>query len=303
MATVLDHVLCVLFVQREWRRKVLRSSSNPDLLSETQASSNGRIHSNRGGSPSSTSSSGETPPPPSSAGMVVTFSEDTTEAAAEAMEEFLGKTSSHASHFRPLAAVLGGIRGKKKAKKKSRKASAADDCTTESPLVTQSQRERGESPLRDSAHSSPRSKQKKKRSLLFKHSKSHDGSSEVIGEGSDVTDSQEELRGSCENVSETTDDKGRRRRRKMAELHVQPRLQISSPLTRDWSGSELRNEELQSLVRPPPAAWSMTGYLWLRLHTDNNRYEWTHIVSGGLCYHIVFVLPCDLIGVDLYSCV
>ncbi|CAI8024340.1 Arf-GAP with coiled-coil, ANK repeat and PH domain-containing protein 2 [Geodia barretti] len=264
-------------MKREWRRKVLRSSSNPDLLSDTQtSSSNGRIHSNRGESPSSTSSSGETPPP---SGMVVMFSEDTTEAAAEAMEEFLGRPSGHASHFRPLAAVLGGIRGKKKKakKKKSRTASTPDDPATESPLVTRSQRERGDSPLRDSAHSSPRSKQKKKRSWLL-HSKSHDGSAEVVGESSDVPDTREELRGSSENHCET-EDKGRRKKKPQTSLeepHLQQRLQISSPLTRDWSGSELRNEELQSLVSPPPASWSMTGYLWLRLHTDN-RYEWTHI--------------------------
>jgi hypothetical protein len=264
-------------MKREWRRKVLRSSSNPDLLSDTRTSStNGRIRSNRGDSPSSTSSSGGTPPP---SAMVVTFSEDTTEAAAEAMEEFLGRPSGHTSHFRPLAAVLGGIRGKKKKakKKKSRAASTPDDTTTESPLVTRSQRERGGSPLRDSAHSSPRSKHKKKRSWLL-HSKSHDGSAEVIGESSDVPDTREELRGSSENVCET-EDKGRRKKKPQTSLeepHLQPRLQISSPLTRDWSGSELRNEELQSLVSPPPASWSMTGYLWLRLHTDN-RYEWTYV--------------------------
>ena len=268
--------------QREWRRKALRSNSDPDLLSDvppTRSSSNGRIRSNRGESPSSTSSSGETPPP---SGMVVTFSEDTTEAAADAMEEFLGRPAGHSSHFRPLAAVLGGIRGKKKAKKKSRKSSTTDDTATESPLATQSQRDGGGSPLQSPAHSSPRarSKHKKKRSLLS-HSKSHDGSTEVMGERSDVPHSQEDLRGSLENVFET-EDKGRRKKKLHSlsgEPHLQPRLQISSPLTRDWSGSELRNEELQSLVRPPPASWSLTGYLWLRLHTDNSRYEWTHIVS------------------------
>ena len=273
----------------------MRSGSNPDLLSEAPPTSNGRLRSERGESPGSTSSSAGTPPPfgetpPLSGGMVVTFSEDTTEAAAAAMEEFLSRPAAHTPSFRPLAAVLGGIRGKKpKKKKKEKKMSLAEDGGAESPLASQSQKERDPaSPLRSPAHSSPKSRTKgrKIKSSLLGHLRSHDHpdeGSEVVGERSDAADSQEELSQSLENLSDP-EVKGRGKKKLLEEEpRLQHRLQISSPLTRDWSGGELRNEELQRLVRPPPPSWSMAGYLWLRLH-NQQRYEWSHVVSVvGVC--------------------
>lgn len=258
----------------------MRSSSNPDLLAETTSYHNGHLHDDRGGSPSSISSSGETPPP---SGLIVTFSEDTTESAADAMEEFLNKPPGH-THFRPLAAVLGGIRSKKKAKKKRQdKLSLSDDQTP-----PRTQRDGGSpSPLRHASHSSPSPsprhwKRKTKGSLFLSRSKSHDERGDTAGHLSNV--GADQLTGSCENISAEKEERGRRRRKKDAidgeDTHtpLQPRLKISSPMTRDWSGSELRNEELQSLVQPLPPSWSMAGYLWVRLQTDN-RYEWTNVVS------------------------
>lgn len=234
--------------------------------------------------------------------MLVTFSEDTTEAAAEAMEEFLqrpsgGNSGGGHSAFKPITAML---RGRRKAKKKKgSKVSTTDDTmSTESPLViAKSQRgdeESGESspssPLREGTNSSRKTSSgggasgmlRRAKGSLLNHLRSHDHaeeSSEVNGERSD----DQIVNESGDIVCEMTEDKSRKKKKILGSLNkepnVQPRLQISSPLTRDWSGSELRNEELQGLIKPHPQAWTKMGYLWLRMHTAENRYEWTHIVS------------------------
>lgn len=241
-------------------------------------------------------SSSDTPPP---SGMVITYSEDTTEAAAEAMEEFLQRPpgQSVSSSFRPLAAVLGGIRAKRRGRKKGRKFSE-NDVTTYSGSPLESQRGGGGS-APSSPHLQSREPDGKARhrgqhgghggvfrrakGSLLSHLRSHDESSEVVGERSDVPESP----GHHSQSESHGEEKGQRRRRQNSaptdEDYHQPRLQISSPLTRDWSGSELRNEELQSLVQPPPAAWTKTGFLWLRMQHEN-RYAWTPIVS-------VYILP------------
>lgn len=302
---------------------MVRSISNPDLLAAetidltSSPTSNGCLLGNRGDHVST--SSAESPP---TTGMVVTYSEDTTEAAAEAMEEFLLRpTSSSVSvPFRSLAAMLGGFRGKRKVKSKkgSKHVSSVDDSS-----VTSESQSRGTSPSSPlggresrSNHSSPQLNRKGNHSGVFRrpkgsqlsHLRPHDPNN--TGEGAEVkrgkseTDSLEDhtRSGSADNLHET--EKSRKKKKHHTSLnveqHLQPRLQISSPLKRDWSGSELRNEELQSLILPPPASWTKSGYLWLRMHTEN-RYAWTHIVSavcvvcvqvcvGGInsvfCFHV-----------------
>lgn len=265
--------------------KVIRSSSNPDLLSsETDhLTGNGHLLGLREDSPASTSSS-ETPPP---SGMVITYSEDTTEAAAEAMEEFLQRPAGQPGSFNLIAAMLGGIRAKRRVKKKGRKFSV-DDSSSETRVVPQAQRGGGSAPSSPRPqHSEPdlRAKNRGNHVRMFRRGKgsllgnlrSHDHSgesTEVISESADMPETHPQ----SESGEGNSD-------------HHQPRLQISSPLARDWSGSELRNEELQSLVQPPPTAWTKTGYLWLRMQQDQ-RYAWTHIVSTYNVYTCMRLCAC-----------
>ena len=276
--------------QKEGQRRLVRSISNPDLMAAEVADlidahhSNGHLLGDRESTVST--SSAETPPP---SNMVVTYSEDSTEAAAVAMEEFLQRPTSRSVSvpFRPLAAVLQSMRGKRRGKK-----SPVNGSSTVPESLSQGDATPPPSPqLRPSSDShSPRMNRRGNNSGVFRrakgtlvnHRKSPEGV-EVRGEKSDYQSLRSRTQsGSADNLTEVA-EKGRRRRKKHhvsldVEQHLQPRLQISSPLTRDWSGSELRNEELQRLVRPLPASWSKTGYLWLRMHMEN-RYAWTHIVS------------------------
>ena len=318
---------------------MVRSISNPDLLSAetvdltdtdspahtsndspSHTSNDSPAHTSNG-SPAHTSNgglpgSGEEASP--TAGMMVHYSEDTTESAAEAMEEFLLRSTSRSvshsvsSPFRPLAAVLGGIRGKArgknglKGKKGTKPFSSADDSVImPEPRYFQRHREGGSNP------SSPQLNRKGNQPGLFRrakgsllnhlmsHDKSHDlyttgEAAEVRGERSD-TESLEEhaLSASSDSLREAGVAGQKRKKNKKkrhasvdSERQLQPRLQISSPLTRrDWSGSELRNDELQSLVQPPPASWAKCGFLWLRMRSES-RYAWTHVVSHALCVYI-----------------
>lgn len=232
------------------------------------------------------SSSSETTPP--TGGMVVTYSEDTTEAAAEAMEKFLQRSTNQTVSipFRPLAAMFGGLRGKKKGSKSKRfkRIGSADDSAITPPPtpppLNKECRSNDSSPLLNRKVNHSRMFRRAKGSLLT-HLRSHDP-----GESIDES-RQAHLRGgyslseSADNLSHESEETSRKKKQHHVSLdmeqHVQPRLQISSPLTRDWSGSELRNEELQSLIQPLPASWAKCGYLWLRMHM-NNRYAWNHIV-------------------------
>ena len=287
--------------QRERQRRLVRSISNPDLMAAEVADlidadpNNGHLLGDRESTVST--SSAETPPP---SNMMVTYSEDTTEAAAAAMEEFLQRPTSRSVSvpFRPLAAVLKSMRGKRRGKRANK--SSVNGSTTVPESLSQGDATPPPSPKlcppSDSTSShSPRMNRRGNYSGVFRrakgsqlnHQKSHDPpgeDAEVRGERSDSRSLVGHTRsGSADNLNEVV-ERGHSRRKKKhhvslnVEQHLQPRLQISSPLTRDWSGSELRNEELQSLVHPPPASWSKTGYLWLRMHLEN-RYAWTHIVS------------------------
>lgn len=279
------HCLSLIPSQKERRRRVVRSISNPDLMA-AETTDLATDTDTQTGNGSLSGSSSETPPP---TGMVVTYSEDTTEAAAEAMEKFLqNPTSQHVSiPFRPLAAVLGGLRGKKKGSKPKRIASADDSAISPPlsplPAINKDSRSNESSPLlnRKVNHSVFR----RAKGSILSHLRSHNP-----GESTGVRDDTHSreghpLSGSTDNLCRETDETSRRKKKHHVSLnmehHVQPRLQISSPLTRDWSGSELRNEELQSLVQPLPTSCAKCGYLWLRMHVDN-RYAWNHIVRSGV---------------------
>lgn len=273
---------------------MVRSISNPDLMaaetSDLVTSDLATDTDTQTGNGCFTgSSSSETTPP---TGMVVTYSEDTTEAAAEAMEEFLNRSNQTVSiPFRPLAAVLGGLRGKKKGLKPKRfkRIGSADDSAVTPPSTpppfNKECRSNESSPLLNRKVNHSRMFRRVKGSLLS-HVRSHDPGESTDEKRSAPRRGGYSLSESVDNLTEETEDTRRKKKQHHVSLnmeqHVQPRLQISSPLTRDWSGSELRNDELQSLIQPLPASWAKCGYLWLRMHV-NNRYAWNHIVRMAHC--------------------
>lgn len=230
------------------------------------------------------SSSSETTPP---TGMVVTYSEDTTEAAAEAMEKFLQRTTNQnvSIPFRPLAAVLGGLRGKKKGSRSKRfkRIGSADDSAVTPPSTpppfNKECRSNESSPLLNRKVNQGMFRRVK--GSLLSHVRSHDPGESTDEKRSAPHRGGYSLSESADNLLQETEETRRKKKQHHVSLdmeqHVQPRLQISSPLTRDWSGSELRNDELQSLIQPLPSSWAKCGYLWLRMHM-NNRYAWNHIV-------------------------
>ena len=294
------------FPPQRQRRKLVRSVSNPDLLSEAldlqeSSGTNGSVAGDK---------MANLPHSSSHSPLVVTFPENTTESAADAMEVFLQRSTSHSvsSPFRPLAAVLSKARSRGKNAvrgKKGRKqfASLDDMNLPEEPSVSEPEGGGGEgggggggggsgpsSPLvgRKGSHSNVGIFKRARGSLLhhlMPHEKQATPPADFLegqGEASD-TQSLEELSLNGEGAESRRKKKKKKHSSSDVDKH-QPRPFISSPLPRESSGSELRNEDLRSLVLPVPKPWSMCGYLWLRMRTQNNRYAWTHIVRLGLKY-------------------
>ena len=242
--------------------------------------------------------------------MVVTHTEDTTESAADAIEEFLQQRTHHSpasSALRPFAAMLDNIRsyGREKgspSKKAPKKFSSVDDAylssIPEDGVAAEVKRNGGSTPssprLTHKGNHSPKLFHRAKGSLLrhfTSHDKSHDtplGVREMKSSKSVPCSTTEDYSTGGEGIEPSTNSQesengSRKKKKKQASTESERPLKISSPLRRDWSGSELRNEDLQLLVHPPPAAWAKCGFLWLRKLTENNRYAWTHIVSTCTC--------------------
>ena len=141
--SVLDPESAERHKKRRHRRKLVKSISDPEILSSlSQDGANGTVPDGMGGR-----EGGEVEmrdKPPMSSPPVVRHSQDTTESAANAIEELLNQSSPTCSRssslsasisapFRPLAAILGRPRRKHKKKKLRKVSTSAQELSTAAP--------------------------------------------------------------------------------------------------------------------------------------------------------------------------
>lgn len=280
-------------------RKMIRSSSNPDLLAvnalsiefKDDSDSDDVILPSRNSTfHSSLRNSGVHEPPAN----VVRYSQNTVDSAANAIEELLTRTEpqspSHHSHFRPFASVL-QKRAKKKEerkKRKSRKLSSSmenvldekeismgsgdnsvdvDRCTStsppsESPRVSRKNSKSGSGIFKRAGRS-------KTKEQLPKTSSSKEPS---ISPPHHVTVPPSLVNGGG-HFDKLQPSKRANMRSSSASHPVvsRPTLINQEP--------ELSHFDLEGLVKQVDKNWIKCGYLWLRMKLPNNRYAWTHIVS------------------------
>ena len=264
------------------KRKLVKSISDPDIISSSSAELLGNANGAMSGRTASLYSSQRDDSDvelrgklPVSSPPVVRYSRDTTESAANAIEELLRHSSptprsgslshSFSAPFRPLAAVLGRSRWKHKDKerkrlKQGRKVSTSLDdlCdpqgNTTAPEEPAKEAKQGSNGLFQRARNSLRHLVSQEKAVPAPTPSQENSASE--GKGSDADQSP---------LASTRPSDGLRH-------------SVSPPVPRKESVSP-ESAHLHSLVLPIPESWVQCGYLWLRMKLPNNRYAWTYIVS------------------------
>ena len=254
--------------KRRHRRKLVKSISDPEILSSLsnamQDGANGTVPDGVGGGPREGREVKVRDKPPMSAPPVVRHSQDTTESAANAIEELLHQsppTSSRSSSlsasisapFRPLAAILGRPRRKhknKNAKKLGKVSTSAQELSIpppdeSSPQEPSMRAQHEASPPDEPSRQQPSTPAPEEPLIMV-----------------EKDDSSEEIVFSC--PSEEQGD-------------------IASPPVEREGVARSESAHLHSLVAPVPKGWVQCGYLWLRMKLPNNRYAWTFIVSECVC--------------------
>ena len=296
-----DDVVAVARIRKDLKknRKMIRSSSNPDLLAvrvmefKDESDSDEATLVSRNSSLHSSLRSGDLPP------LTDRYSQASVESAAIAVEEILSRTpgespshqhTSFSSHFGPLSALK---KAKKEAKKKkeerkgkrNRKLSNSvenmldeketsngssdnlvftDRCTSTSPP--------NESPKVD----------RKNNKSIFRRAGRNKSKEQLISEPHNESTAPLSLvngngRGWHSDKSKVKLPKRPSMLRStFASSARQP--EVSSPTLINQQ-PELANFDLEGLVKPVDKNWSKCGYLWLRMKLPNNHYAWTHIVS------------------------
>ena len=309
-------------------RKMVRSSSNPDLLAVRVMEFKDDSDSDDSGLPSRNSSlhsslknsghhdvSVRNP-------MTVRYSQNTVESAANAVEELLSRTpsqspshhgSSFSTHFGPFAAIKQKRAKKKEEKKikKNRKLSNSmesildeketstgsgdtfvdgERCTSTSPP--------GESPKvsRKNSKIGPsifRRNGRTKSKEQFPSNSSSKESSLSPPPNSSTPLAMVNGNGGGGHFDKFKPKALKRpsvlRSSSTSSSGRQP--EVSSPTLLNKQ-PELAHFDLEGLVKKVDENWIKCGYLWLRMKLPNNHYAWTHIVSfiGGVS---VQVYVCD----------
>ena len=277
--SVLDPDSAERHKKRRHRRKLVKSISDPEILSSlSQDGANGTVPDGMGGR-----EGGEVEmrdKPPMSSPPVVRHSQDTTESAADAIEELLNQSSPTCSRssslsasisapFRPLAAILGRPRRKHKKKKLRKVSTSAQELSTAAPDESLSQEFSTAAP---DEFLSQELSTAEEHSMRAQHEPSPSAPSPqqpsppALEEPSIIVernDSSEDLV-----FSSPSEEQGDN---------------VPSPPVQREGVARSESARLHSLVLPVPKGWSQCGYLWLRMKLPNNRYAWTFIVSLCVC--------------------
>ena len=269
------------------KRKLIKSISDPDLLSslstELLGDANGAISGRSASLYSGQKDVALRDKPPETSPPIVRYSRDTTESAANAIEELLRQSSptprsgslssSFSAPFRPLAAVLGRSRWKHKEKERRRLKKGEKVSTSLDDLCDPHENTNvPEEPAKEAKQGGSGIFQRARNSL--KH---------LVGQEKGVpapTPPQENS--TLEEKGSHTDQSPLASTRSSDEQHHN----VSSPVPRKESISP-ESSHLHSLVLPIPESWVQCGYLWLRMKLPNNRYAWTYIVSQLLCVGVL----------------
>ena len=291
-------------------RKMIKSSSNPDLLAvsvmsfkESDSDDDAILSSRNSALHSSLRNSGIHNLPnhhPS-----VRYSQNTVESAANAVEELLSRDveqspshhhASFSSHFRPFDA-LKQKRAKKKEErrvKKSRKLSNSMENMLDEKEMSVGSNENYIDTDRCTSNSppsdSPKVSRKNSRSgpSIFKRAGRNKSKEQLTKESSSKESSLSPpphpnsppslVNGGGGHFDKLSKSSKPLKRPSMLRSSSANQPVVSGP-TLINKQPELSSFDLEGLVKPVDKNWTKCGYLWLRMKLPNNHYAWTHIVS------------------------